>query len=152
MPSVQRATSRLLGGPYLTTKIHLVICFHELPFIYTGNKLNVMTMPNTITFGMSKSVVAHLIKTAVQAYRAKGYKSIIHCFRHERRDCADKARFYYTVERLIDGTHAGVKYDGPARGKEYVDLAGDKEQREWHYTFVKEVGYVDFSDLDSKFV
>ncbi|KAF8861710.1 hypothetical protein BDZ45DRAFT_703370 [Acephala macrosclerotiorum] len=81
----------------LTAAQQIVLAFGELPpsacrtFIYTGSKLNVMTKLNIITFGLGKSAAAHLIKVAVYAYKEKGYK------------------FYYTVERLKDGTHAGLE-------------------------------------------
>ena len=54
--------------------------FNELPdsssstFIFTGNKLNVMPQPHTMTFGMGKTAVAHAIAAMTKAYGARGYK------------------------------------------------------------------------------
>jgi hypothetical protein len=54
-------------------------------------------------------------------------------------------RFYYTDERQPDGG-VSIPVDGPAAAEAYVELAEDKEQRAWNYTFVKGKGYVEFKE------
>ena len=57
-----------------------VISFEALPkgaartFIYTGNILNLQPIPPLMSNGMGKSATAHMIETAAQAYRDRGYK------------------------------------------------------------------------------
>jgi hypothetical protein len=54
--------------------------FEQLPdtssrtFIYTGNILNVMVMPNLLDLGVGKSATAHIIQAAATAYSDRGYK------------------------------------------------------------------------------
>ena len=57
----------------------------------------------------------------------------------------DRCRFYYADQRTADGgaMYAGV--DGEAHAKHYVELAEGKSQGPWQQTFVKDVGYKDFS-------
>lgn len=56
--------------------------FKELPaqvpkaFIYSGNKLNVMSDPKTLSFGITKSGAAHMIWDCSNAYRSQGYKDV----------------------------------------------------------------------------
>lgn len=54
-------------------------------------------------------------------------------------------RFYYTDERKPDGSVAGSAIDGAAHAELYVKLSEEKNQGPWDQTFVKGVGYVDFS-------
>lgn len=54
--------------------------FKELPasaaktFIYSGNKLNVMSDPKTLPFGIAKTAAARMIWDCSRAYRGEGYK------------------------------------------------------------------------------
>ena len=54
--------------------------FAQLPpsasrtFIYTGNILNVTTLPKFLSQGIGKSGAAHMIWTASEAYRDRGFK------------------------------------------------------------------------------
>lgn len=43
-------------------------------FIYTGNKLNLISMPKFLDLGVGKSATAHIIKSASISYKDKGYK------------------------------------------------------------------------------
>ncbi|KAL9096018.1 MAG: hypothetical protein Q9165_001540 [Trypethelium subeluteriae] len=110
--------------------------FGELPasssktFIHTGNKLNVSPRPPVLVFGMGKSAVAHAVVALTKAYGVRGY------------------RFYFTDERLKDGTEAGLDRDGPAHGALYVKLAESSAQGPPLYTFVKGEGYRDFGEID----
>jgi hypothetical protein len=52
-------------------------------------------------------------------------------------------RFYYVDERQLDGGPT-IPVNGSAAGDMYVELAEKKEQGPWHYTFVKDKGYVEF--------
>lgn len=57
-----------------------VQAFKELPpsanrtFIFTGNKLNVMSWPFVLPFAMAKTGVAHMIWDCAVAYRDQGIK------------------------------------------------------------------------------
>jgi hypothetical protein len=57
-----------------------VLGFAQLPvtsarmFIYTGNALNTGPILPLLSLGMGKSASAHLIASASQAYKDKGYK------------------------------------------------------------------------------
>lgn len=59
-----------------------VRAFAQLPdpasktFIYTGNKLNVMTDPKVITFGIARAGAAHFIWDCSVAYRSRGFKYV----------------------------------------------------------------------------
>jgi NAD(P)-dependent dehydrogenase (short-subunit alcohol dehydrogenase family) len=105
--------------------------FKQLPpasnktFIATGNLLNTRVWPSVLTFGMTKTALAHLISGSSIAYEKQGF------------------RFYYADERQADGG-ATIPVDGPAAGEAYVELAEKKEQGPWNWTFVKGKGYVEF--------
>ena len=43
-------------------------------FIYTGNILNKTTIAPLLSLGIGKSATAHLIASASQVYKAKGYR------------------------------------------------------------------------------
>ncbi|KAH7038340.1 putative short chain type dehydrogenase [Microdochium trichocladiopsis] len=117
-------------SPYIAAQ-QAVKGFAELPesaartFIYTGNILNTQSLPRFISPGMSKSAGAHMIATAADAYKDRGYK------------------FYYVDERKPDGT-AKYKVDGDAHAEHFFKLSEDKTQGPWLQTFVKDVGYVKF--------
>lgn len=57
-----------------------VLGFAQLPasaactFIYTGNVLNVAILPRFLSAGIGKSGAAHMIWTASEAYKDRGYK------------------------------------------------------------------------------
>ncbi|KAI2625673.1 NAD(P)-binding protein [Hypoxylon sp. NC1633] len=100
-------------------------------FIFTGNILNVSTIPGLMLFGMNKSASAHMIKhLALAVYHDKPYK------------------FYYADERLADGIYIGRHLNGDAHADNYLELAKDPKQRDWNYTFVKGKGYVKFTVPD----
>ncbi|KAJ9607240.1 hypothetical protein H2200_008312 [Cladophialophora chaetospira] len=117
---------------------HAVEGFKALPataakaFFYTGNKLNVMPSPGVLFFGMGKIAAAHMIWECSVAYRDRGFK------------------FYYTDERFPDGRATRGAMSGEARAKLYLDLVQNPEHLAWHHTFVKDVGYVDFREIDRK--
>ncbi|KAL7916678.1 NAD(P)-binding protein [Trichoderma velutinum] len=104
--------------------------FKQLPedasktFIYTGNKLHLVTLEQVPLFNVGKSAAASLIHTASKSYRDAGFK------------------FNYTNERLDDGSQAG-----PTRAALHVQLANDPKQGPWNYSFVKGKGYVEFDNL-----
>ncbi|KAK1246165.1 hypothetical protein MKX07_005234 [Trichoderma sp. CBMAI-0711] len=108
--------------------------FAELPsdapktFIYTGNKLNIMTLEPLLSFGMGKSATAHMIHYLAEVYKDTGYK------------------FYYADEREPNGEPAYDKLDAEAHGDYYVKLAEESFQGPWHATFVKGKGYVKFDE------
>jgi hypothetical protein len=60
------------------------------------------------------------------------------------------SRFYYSDERLADGSPAMMARSGEAQAAECVKLVERKEQGRWHHTFVKGTGYIDFYDADRK--
>lgn len=57
-----------------------VIGFGQLPstaantFIYTGNRLNIAPIGQLLSAGIGKSAAAHIVASAAQAYKAKGFK------------------------------------------------------------------------------
>lgn len=58
-----------------------VLGFAQLPasasrtFIYTGNMLNqLVSLPGILSLGVGKSATGHIIQTAAEAYKSKGYK------------------------------------------------------------------------------
>ena len=57
----------------------------------------------------------------------------------------DTRRFYYADERTPDGAPVYSAIDGEAHAKMYWQLAIGDEQGPWQATFVKGVGYRDFS-------
>ncbi|GME34115.1 hypothetical protein GTA08_BOTSDO03268 [Neofusicoccum parvum] len=117
---------------------HAVLGFKELPaktpkvFFFTGNKLPVLSLPQVFWFGMGKSAAAKMIWDLSTVYRDKGF------------------RFYFTDERTGDGKPAMMARSGPAHGEVYVRLTETQEQGPWYYTFVKDQGYVDFSEDDKQ--
>lgn len=94
-------------------------------FIATGNLLNTTAWPAVLTFGMTKTALAHLIRGSSIAYEKQGFK------------------FYYADERQADGG-ATIPVSGPAAGEAYTELAEKKEQGPWNWTFVQGKGYVEF--------
>jgi hypothetical protein len=42
--------------------------------------------------------------------------------------------------------NATIPVEGPVNAEVYLKLAEEKEQGPWHYTFVKDKGYVKFDD------
>ncbi|EHK26806.1 uncharacterized protein TRIVIDRAFT_55176 [Trichoderma virens Gv29-8] len=108
--------------------------FAELPsdasktFIYTGNKLHIMTLEPLISFGMGKAAAAHMIHYLSEVYRTSGYK------------------FYHVDERESNGEPAYGKLDPEAHANYYVKLSEEKDQGPWNSTFVKEKGYVKFDE------
>ncbi|KAG8527685.1 uncharacterized protein KY384_007839 [Bacidia gigantensis] len=105
--------------------------FSQLPatasktFIYTGNRLNIAPIAPLLSLGIGKSATAHLIHSASEAYKEKGFK------------------FYYADERKADGAPA-FAIDGDAHGEVYSQLAESEGQGPWLATFVKGKGRVDF--------
>ncbi|KAK7705131.1 hypothetical protein SLS57_010153 [Botryosphaeria dothidea] len=58
--------------------------------------------------------------------------------------------FYFTDERTEDGKPAMMARSGPAHAEVYVRLTEEREQGPWYYTFVKDQGYIDFSEVDKR--
>lgn len=54
-------------------------------------------------------------------------------------------RFYYADERKENGAPVYSAIDGEAAAQFYVELAGSSTQKPWLATFVKGMGYKDFS-------
>jgi len=108
-----------------------VLAFSSLPasasrtFIYTGNKLNVLSIPAYFDLGVGKSATAHIIETGSIAYKDKGYK------------------FYYVDERKPNGDTV-YPTDGPGHAAEFLKLAESAEQGPWDHTFVTGQGYKKF--------
>lgn len=56
------------------------VAFDDLPstasrtFIYTGNRLNIDPIAPLLSLGIGKSATAHLIRSASEVYKDKGYK------------------------------------------------------------------------------
>jgi len=111
-----------------------VIGFRQLPaaasktFIFTGNILNLVTMPGMATFGLTKGATAYVIRNLVesQTYEKEGIK------------------FYYADERTSTGAPVMQSIDGPAAAVEYLRIAQLPTQGPWLYTFAKDEGYKDF--------
>ncbi|KAH7356985.1 hypothetical protein BKA65DRAFT_580230 [Rhexocercosporidium sp. MPI-PUGE-AT-0058] len=109
-----------------------VLAFTELPdsasrtFIYTGNILNTNIIPPLLSLGVGKSASAHIIQSAANVYKDRGFK------------------FYYADERNEYGSPAYGEIDGPAHGAFYTQLAEAYEQGPWQQTFVKGAGYKKF--------
>ncbi|KAF2100239.1 putative short-chain dehydrogenase [Rhizodiscina lignyota] len=131
LDEVNREFSTNTFSPLFAAK-EAVSGFKQLPssasktFIFTGNALNVIVLPGVLTFGMTKGAAAQLIKFASVAYQGQGFK------------------FYYVDERQPDGGPT-IPVGGLAAGKMYVELAENKEQGPWDYTFIDGKGYVDFT-------
>ncbi|KAJ5915137.1 hypothetical protein N7454_011249 [Penicillium verhagenii] len=111
-----------------------VLGFSQLPssaartFIYTGNFLNVGIIPKFVSQGIGKSGAAHMIWSASDAYKDRGYK------------------FYYADERKADGTPK-YRVDGGAHADLYWELAHGETQGPWLQTFVHGQGYKRFDDF-----
>jgi hypothetical protein len=109
------------------------LAFSQLPsaasrtFIYTGNILNTTVIPSLLTLGVGKAATAHVVQIAAEGYKEKGFK------------------FYYADERQADGRPVSSNIDGPAAAEHYLKLSEDKTQGPWSQTFVKGIGYKDFS-------
>ncbi|MCJ1456198.1 hypothetical protein MMC28_006558 [Mycoblastus sanguinarius] len=120
-------TTSVLAAAHETT-----LAFAELPasasktFIYTGNKLNTGPILPLLSLGIGKSATAHMISSASQAYKEKGYK------------------FYYADERTSDGAPMYKDLSGSAHADFYIGLAESKTQGPWQATFVKGSGYTEF--------
>ncbi|KAK4078365.1 uncharacterized protein Triagg1_3381 [Trichoderma aggressivum f. europaeum] len=108
--------------------------FAQLPsdasktFIYTSNKLHIMTLEPLISMGMGKSASAHMIHYLSEVYRSSGYK------------------FYHTDERESNGEPAYDNLDAEAHADFYIKLSEEKDQGPWNATFVKGKGYVKFDE------
>ncbi|KAJ5095124.1 short-chain dehydrogenase [Penicillium argentinense] len=107
--------------------------FEQIPesasktFIHAGNILNTTTMPPFLSLGLGKSAAAYFIQHAAVAYSDRGFK------------------FYYADERNPDGSNASRGISGEAHAKFYLQLSETKSQGSWHQTFVKDIGYKQFS-------
>jgi hypothetical protein len=71
-----------------------IAAFEQLPdtasktFIYTGNILNTTTIGPLLSLGVGKSATAHLIESAANAYKDRGFKYV--CYSGFACDEADK--------------------------------------------------------------
>ncbi|KEF63605.1 uncharacterized protein A1O9_01583 [Exophiala aquamarina CBS 119918] len=101
-------------------------------FIYTGNILNVITIPGRLTFGLGKSGTAYAIRTLVEGnvYSEEGI-----CF-------------YYTDERTVDGLPVYSEIDGETAAEEYFRLAEMREQGPWLFNYVKGLGFRSFEGME----
>ncbi|KAK6379049.1 hypothetical protein LTS17_006752 [Exophiala oligosperma] len=99
-------------------------------FIFTGNVLNLVTVPGVLTFGITKSATAYAIRSLVDT---KVYQK-------------DGIRFYYADERAENGGPVFLDIDGPAAAVEYLGLIERKDQGPWLHTYIKGKGYKDFGD------
>ncbi|TFB00482.1 hypothetical protein CCMA1212_007576 [Trichoderma ghanense] len=97
-------------------------------FIYTGNKQHLMVIPPLLSQGVGKSGSAHLLHYLAEEHKESGYK------------------FYFADERKSDGSPVYGAISGPAHGAFYTELAAQKTQGPWNATFVKDQGYVAFSE------
>ena len=137
MPDLTRDTNINFVTPVIAAK-HAVAGFARLSeaasrtFIFTGNLLSILPRPVAATFGAGKAAMANAIEALTLGYSGKGYK------------------FYYADERWEDGASPLNDIDGPAHGKEYLELALDPKQRAWEYTFVKGIGYKAFTVKDAE--
>lgn len=84
-------------------------------------------MPPLITLGVGKAATAHVVQIAATSYKEKGFK------------------FYYADERRANGAPVSNDIDGPAAAEHYLKLAEGEKQEPWLQTFVKGIGYKDFS-------
>ena len=111
---------------------HAVEGFQKLPsgtpgtFIFTGNFLNVKTMPFLLSAGMGKAATAHLMQVASEAYASRGF------------------RFFYADERKDNGMAAFRDISGPNHAEHYLILAESKGDLSWWQTFVGGQGYTKF--------
>ncbi|KAH8823702.1 putative short chain type dehydrogenase [Flagelloscypha sp. PMI_526] len=90
-------------------------------FLFTGNKLNVGTLPSWAVFAMGKS--------AALGYKEKGYK------------------FYYVDERKDNGDAAFGDLSGEAHAEHFLKLVESSEQGPWLQTFVNGKGYKAFNEI-----
>jgi hypothetical protein len=97
-------------------------------FIYTGNGLNVHSMPLLFDLGTTKAAAAHMVRDLSGAYANEGMK------------------FYYADERKADGGFANMDISGENHGAFYLKLVEGKEKFPWNVTFVG-TEYVDFKEL-----
>jgi hypothetical protein len=97
-------------------------------FIYTGNGLNVHSMPLLFDLGTAKAAAAHMIRDLSAAYEGEGM------------------RFYYADERKADGSFANMEISGENHGAVYLKIVEGKEKLPWNVTFVG-TEYVDFKEL-----
>ncbi|KAK6369635.1 hypothetical protein LTS17_009541 [Exophiala oligosperma] len=88
-----------------------------------------MARPFAPIFGMGKSAAALLIWDLSLAYKDQGWN------------------FYFTDERLSDGSPAQSQMDTQARAQLHWTLTERLEQGPFYFTYVKHRGYVDFRDL-----
>ena len=132
-----------------------ILGFRTLPtsasktFIMTGNILNLITHPEVVTFGMSKTATAYAIRNLVEheTYTKEGIKYVPKKVPMRHTTYWLKAyRFYWADERTEEGAPVLLDISGPVAAVEYVRLAEAKEQGPWLNTHVKGKGYVDFSD------
>lgn len=61
--------------------------------------------------------------------------------------CNEGFKFYFTDERLADGTPSRELMEPAARAELHWTLS-KQDQGPWHHTFVKGKGYVDFRVTD----
>ncbi|KIW10504.1 hypothetical protein PV08_11468 [Exophiala spinifera] len=131
-----RTTMAVNGTTPLIAVHHAIQAFRKLPpaatgakggtFIFTGNVLNRVAVPDRFSFGCAKATCAYGIKMASVVYAGEGI------------------RFYYADERNSEGLPVMRDIDGPAAGRVYLALAEDPKQRAWNYTYTKDGGYEDF--------
>ncbi|KAF2166432.1 hypothetical protein M409DRAFT_23074 [Zasmidium cellare ATCC 36951] len=99
-------------------------------FIFTGNALNQVPIPQVFPFALSKRLSATVIEYGANAYGSKGY------------------RFYYADERKPgDGRPAGEDIDGEAHAEMYWQLAQPGLQEPWLVTFGKGEGRVPYGGV-----
>ncbi|KAE9985069.1 hypothetical protein EG327_004840 [Venturia inaequalis] len=119
--------SALIAAQEATKSFAVLPSSASKTFIFTGNILNLQILPPLMSNGIGKCATAHFLESAATAYKADGYK------------------FYYADERKEDGAPVYNAINGEAHGKFYVELSEGREQGPWLATFVKGIGYKDFS-------
>lgn len=114
--------------------------FGQLPssvhktFIYTGNKGNVVVLPQFLSLAATKEATWYMIQCAVASYKDLGY------------------RFYYVDQRSPDGSYTDGResakeenrLDGNAHSEFFLELANRDDQGPANATFIKGKGYVEF--------
>ncbi|KAK5111632.1 hypothetical protein LTR85_011810 [Meristemomyces frigidus] len=112
-----------------------VASFQTLPdsaakmFLYTGNKLNTpgVVMPALFTLGTGKVATSHVIESAAQAYKDKGF------------------RFYYVDQRTAEGGSVNIStLSGEGHAEFFMSLIEGGGNVPWLATFVKDKGYTKF--------
>lgn len=115
-------------------------CFAELPqdfqhgrtFIYTGNMMSNLIVPETFSLGAGKCAMAYVIETAANVYASQGQSG-------------SKGTWYYGNEMTAEGQSVMSKISGEAHAERYWALANNGGKQEpWNDTFVKGEGYKDF--------